>query len=148
MLNSDLVWTVNNYCIIFLRGHTFFYCSNTSFSSLSIKPHFIYDNNAYDEYYVQNFHSIKRKCVYMWRLHIYIIPLLVFRFRYFWLSVTVGICFIKKVFFGPQDCCVQNDYDDVKGHSYPDRGQGQSLSPGGARSTTIHIPTIIITPRL
>lgn len=81
-------------------------------------------------------------------IYIYIIPLLVFRFRYFWLSVTVGICFIKKVFFGPEDCCVQNDYYDVKGHSYPDRGQGQSLSPGGARSTTIHIPTIIITPRL
>lgn len=93
--------------------------------------------------------TVLSKSVFICEGYIYILSLFLFSVSgIFWLSVTVGICFIKKVFFGPQDCCVQNDYDDVKGHSYPDRGHGQSLSPGGARSTTIYIPTIIITPRL
>lgn len=62
--------------------------------------------------------------------------------------VIIVTVVINNVFFALQDCGVQNDYEDVTGHSYPDRGQGQSFGPAGTRSTTTCIPTIIITPRL
>lgn len=130
------------------KSTTFFLLLRYKFFSFINKGDiFINDKIAIDEISVKIFHSIKQKCVYMWRLQIQNIPPLVFCFRYFCLLITVIVIF-KNVFFGPQDCGVHNDNDDEKGHSYPDRGQGQSLSPGGARSATTDIPTIIITPRL